>query len=141
MIQRIQTVYLALSVTLIAVFLLIPLFDQNFLQESINIKKFAAADYLPVLITGALLIVAGLAGIFTFRNRPLQGKIIWLAISLNILLIVLLAYWYAQLFDKPGKMSICLGAFLPVITLVLNLLAVFAVKKDDRLVKSLDRLR
>ena len=142
MIQRIQTVYLALAAILTGVFLVLPLFSQSLLKEVVNIKTFSATDDVPLLVAGIVLVLTIVGSIFSFGNRAMQIKLIWAAIVINIVLAGLLAYWYSQLnADLVGKLSINFGAAIPVVTIILNFLAATAVKKDDKLVKSLDRLR
>lgn len=142
MIQRIQTVYLILVVILMGAFFTLPIFSQNLLKETIDIKQFVAIDNLFVAVAGSLVVLMDLIGIFSFKNRSRQVNVIWAAIVLNIVLILLMGYWYTQLNSSlVGKVSINFVAILPVVAIALNFLAVSAVKKDDKLVKSLDRLR
>lgn len=142
MIQRIQTVYLILAVILMGAFMVLPVFSQNLLKETIDVKTLGATDNILALVAGSLVILMDLIGIFSFKNRSLQIKTIWAAIVFNILLALILGYWYTQLNSNLiGKVTINFVLLLPFITLLLNVLAVVAVRRDEKLVKSLDRLR
>lgn len=98
----------------------------------------------PVLI--GIFSLAGLvflANIFLFRNRPLQMKLSLLAVVLTAIGAGYGAFRYftdvaAQL---AGAVTPDLGIALPVITLVFGLLARNYIKKDEKLVRSADRLR
>jgi hypothetical protein len=60
---------------------------------------------------------------------------------LNFVLVGVFAYWTLSL---PGEMDISekgIGMLLPIISIVFIALANKAIKKDEDLVKSVDRLR
>jgi hypothetical protein len=136
MLQRIQTIYLFLaaivSLGLIFVFYL----WENSIGETIY-----AEDELMVftmfLLSGALSLIS----VFMFRNRKLQFVLGRLNIILNFFLLGLFVYW---LLNVPGEKDISekgIGMLLPVISIVFLVLANKAIKKDEDLVKSVDRLR
>ena len=70
-------------------------------------------------------------------------KLIVLICALNIYLIMTLAEDVIALYaaDVNAELSYGWGVALPVLIVVLSLVAHAAVKKDDQLVKSADRLR
>ncbi|MDG2152208.1 MAG: DUF4293 family protein, partial [Polaribacter sp.] len=73
--------------------------------------------------------------------RKLQFVIGRLVILINLFLLGLLIYVSLTL---PGEISISekgIGMFLPIIVVLLVVLANKAIKKDEDLVKSADRLR
>ncbi len=79
--------------------------------------------------------------IFLFKNRKLQFVIGRLVILINLFLLGLLIYVSLTL---PGEISISkkgIGMFLPILVVLLIVLANKAIKKDEDLVKSVDRLR
>ncbi|MCG1035966.1 DUF4293 domain-containing protein [Polaribacter sargassicola] len=143
MIQRIQSIYLLLaslvSGGLIFVFDLwenlkgkVYILDL-FLRESILLK------IVPVLFL--LSAVTSLIDIFLFKKRQLQFVIGRLVILINLILLGLLVYVSLTL---PGEVSISekgIGMFLPILAILLVVLANKAIKKDEDLVKSVDRLR
>ena len=43
--------------------------------------------------------------------------------------------------DSEYTLNVQLGIILPVIALIFDLLAYFRIKKDEKLIKSLDRIR
>jgi len=83
--------------------------------------------------------------IFMFKNRPLQMKLIWVGILLSIVAIILV-YVKATDFgaDKVANFkasSFKVSAALPVAVLVLLIMAFGGIRSDEKLVKSVDRLR
>ncbi|MDT0646743.1 DUF4293 domain-containing protein [Zunongwangia sp. F260] len=136
MLQRIQTVYLFLaaivSLGLIFVFYL----WENSIGETVY-----AEDELMVFIMFLLSGALSLVSIFMFRNRKLQFVLGRLNILLNFFLLGVFVYW---LLNVPGEQDISekgIGMFLPIISIVFLVLANKAIKKDENLVKSVDRLR
>ena len=129
MLQRIQTVWIFLSV-LGAVFLNITAQDFDVLGA-----------YLTINVSTVILILFGVLSIFSFRNRKRQILLNNISIIINALLIGLLAYW---LLNLSGGISIPekgIEPVFPFLSIVCLLLANMYIRKDERLVKSVDRLR
>ncbi len=132
MIQRIQSVYLLIA-GLISAGL------SNILPTGHDsIGNFGT----PFLYEGMLL--SGLLSfliIFIFKNRKLQFVLGRVNILLNLILLGVFVYLSLTL---PGEALVSekgIGQFIPIITIVLLVLANKAIKKDEQLVKSVDRLR
>lgn len=129
MLQRIQTVWMFLAV-LGTVFLYV---------TGQDVDGFGG---LPIITIGAvLLILTGGLSIFSFRNRKRQILLNNIGIIINALLIGLLAYWLLNLsggihFPEKG-----IEPIFPVISMFCLLMANHYIRRDDRLVKSVDRLR
>ena len=129
MLQRIQTVWIFLAV-LGAVFLNITAQDFDVLGA-----------YLTINASTVILILFGVLSIFSFRNRKRQILLNNISIIINALLIGLLAYW---LLNLSGGISIPekgIEPVFPFLSIVCLLLANMFIRKDERLVKSVDRLR
>jgi len=76
-----------------------------------------------------------------YKNRGRQILLNNISIVINALLIGLLVYW---LLNLPGGMDFPekgIEPIFPLISIVCLVLANIYIKKDDRLVKSVDRLR
>ena len=85
--------------------------------------------------------VLALVALFLFKNRKLQFVLGRLNIILNFVLLGFLVYCLLML---PGEMEIAekgIGDFVPILSIVFLVLANKAIKKDEDLVKSVDRLR
>lgn len=129
MLQRIQTIWILLSV-LAAVFLFIT-------GEDVDVfGSFPIID-----ISSVVLVLLGVFSLFSFKNRKRQIMLNNISIFINALLIGILVYWLQKLsggIDFPEK---GIEPVFPSIAVICLLLANVFIKKDERLVKSVDRLR
>ncbi|MET3034872.1 DUF4293 domain-containing protein [Chryseobacterium sp. NRRL B-14859] len=129
MLQRIQTIWTLLAV-LAAVFLFI------------TGQDVAVSDSIPVLNIGCIvLVIIGALSIFSFKNRKRQILLNTISIIINVLLIGVLAYWLLNLsggiqFPEKG-----IEPIFPLVAVICLLIANIYIRKDERLVKSVDRLR
>lgn len=129
MLQRIQTVWIFLAV-LGAVFLFIT--AQDF-------SLFEGTSFISIIC--AVLVLCGLLSIFSYKNRKRQIVLNTISIFINALLLGLLAYWLLSLsggihFPEKG-----IEPIFPLISIISLFIANVFIRKDDRLVKSVDRLR
>lgn len=129
MLQRIQSIWLLLSV-LGALFLNLTAQDFDILGGNLIIN-----------ISTVVLILLGLLSIFSFKNRKRQILLNNISIFINALLVGLLTYWLLNLsggiqFPEKG-----IEPIFPLISIICLLLANVYIRKDERLVKSVDRLR
>ena len=136
MLQRIQTIYLlcaaGISAGLTFVFHLWVTND--------GLRVFAKDDllYLGLFLGSALL---SLISIFMYKNRKSQFMLGRLNIILNF---ILLGFFVYQSLNVSGETAVSekgIGMLLPIVSIVLLALANKAIKKDEDLVKSVDRLR
>jgi len=98
---------------------------------------------IPMLIlTIASIIITGTA-ILLYKKRRSQLILVNISFLLNIIFIALVYLYYNGYVEKLSKVlpSYHFGMFLPLISLVLLVLANRAIRKDETLVKSADRLR
>ncbi|WP_166964736.1 DUF4293 domain-containing protein [Yeosuana marina] len=136
MIQRIQTLYLILvagiSSGLIFVF--------NLWKTKDGFVVYAMDDSISLgLFLGSA--VLSIISIFMFKNRKLQFVLGRLNIILNFFLLGFFVYLSLNLSGETIVSEKGIGMFLPIISIVLLVLANKAIKKDEDLVKSVDRLR
>ncbi|EFK37787.1 Uncharacterised protein [Chryseobacterium gleum] len=129
MLQRIQTIWTLLAV-LAAVFLFI------------TGQDVVISDSIPLLNIGCIvLVIIGALSIFSFKNRKRQILLNIISIIINALLIGVLAYWLLNLsggiqFPEKG-----IEPIFPLMAVICLLIANVYIRKDERLVKSVDRLR
>lgn len=137
MIQRIQTIYLILALIITGVLpFLFPLWtvdngkDYLFMQKQIYVILFGLSTTLTVL------------SILSYKKRQNQFVIGRLNIILNLILLGLFVYRSLNLSGEAPEVSEKgIGMFLPIVAIVFLVLANKAIKKDEDLVKSVDRLR
>jgi hypothetical protein len=141
MIQRKQTIWLLLAA--IAGFLItqVPLYVASLSGEIM--KKFMATESLLLFAVAVLSALLGFITIFLFKNRSLQMKLSFLGLLTSIGFIAL-QIWKIDEFratNAPLKGSYYWGALLPIVMAFFFFLAIRNIRKDEKLVKSLDRLR
>jgi len=115
-----------------------PFVTGKILEKGVEVDSSlnASNNFLILLITGAILILA-IAAIFLYKNRKLQSTICIPGILLSLAVIVL----YVMQMNKMTKTTLALFCILPVFMLIGFILAYRNIRKDEKLVKSLDKLR
>ena len=137
MIQRIQTIYLLLAFVVTGVLLFFfPLWTM-----SDNKEYFFMQSQVYTILLG-LSTSLTLLGVVSYKKRQNQFVIGRLNIILNLVLLGLFVYRSLNLSgETPAVSEKGIGMFLPAVAIVLLVLANKAIKKDEDLVKSVDRLR
>jgi len=86
--------------------------------------------------------ILALIAIFMFKNRKFQFVLGRLNIILNFILLGLFVYRSLSISGETSDVSEKgIGILLPIFSIVFLVLANKAIKKDEDLVKSVDRLR
>ncbi|MDT0557011.1 DUF4293 domain-containing protein [Ichthyenterobacterium sp. W332] len=136
MLQRIQTVYLFIAAGISAGLT----FVFNLWTTNDNVLVFAKDDmlFLGLFLGSALL---SLISIFSFKNRKSQFILGRLNIILNFILLGVFVYQSLNLSGEAKVSEKGIGILLPIFSIVFLVLANKAIKKDEDLVKSVDRLR
>ena len=137
MIQRIQTIYLLIALVISGVLpYVFPLWTMS------DGKKFHfMSDSIYTVLFG-LTTTLTLVSILYFKKRQHQFVLNRLSIILNLILLVLFVYRSLNLSGETLVVSEKgIGMFLPIVAIVFLALANKAIKKDEDLVKSADRLR
>lgn len=145
MIQRIQSVYLLLAALLCAGVFYFDLYVYHTTVAGADVVNHlnVIQDFASLLIALVITILP-LVTIFLFRNRKRQVSLSLLGI-LCIIGFMALSLWRVSMVGKlvpaPTSGNYWIGSVLPVIALVLEFMAISGIRKDDKLVKSVDRLR
>lgn len=154
MIQRIQTIWLIIS-AICSGFLMkggivsfIDKSGQKYFTGFSGVYKLGDSGH--ELITGSialsvLIILIPILSLITallYKSRRIQKKVTLAVVIFSICLIILLTYYsYVLLKDYNTELIPGVKMFIPVIILITSILAYRGILKDDRLVKSYDRLR
>jgi len=153
MIQRIQTIYLFVASILLLITSLLPISYIIDSTQHVVITIYALKVEInnsisttkSVLTTGILMylaIIFSFLTIFLYKNRKLQILISSLLMVISFLICNLIVVnSYILVPSTQAVMSFNYIAIFPLISLILFFLAYRAIKKDDKLVKSLDRIR
>jgi len=161
MVQRIQTIYLALAAIALALLFAFPLAQFYAPIDGIGTYVFSITGlknmvpgggdpikpflFLPMTIVAAGICILAVYTIFQYKKRTLQIKLTSIGMLVIIVLVMGIFFLYIPMIEK--KISIipdyrkAFGIYLPLVALVFMVLANRAIKRDDRLVRSSDRLR
>lgn len=153
MVQRIQTIYLLITAILMAVTVFSPL--ANFMMENTDngfIYYTWAVESLDgnifsrtwgVIVFTVLCAVLPFLNIFLFKNRKLQIKIGNVTSLLILFLYVTIGVYAFSIMGENGLVlsNVKYGIILPVIALIFNTMGVLQIRKDEKLVQSLNRIR
>lgn len=140
MIQRIQSVWLLLSAVQAFLTLNISFFSGNILVENVKqFQKFTAMSSMLLMILTVIVLVGSLVTIFLYRNRNMQWKISMALFFISIINLVL--YFVATRNFVPGEWSYDLSAVAAILIPIWLLTAARKIYNDEKLVKSVDRLR
>ncbi|MCX6311554.1 MAG: DUF4293 family protein [Bacteroidetes bacterium] len=143
MIQRKQSIFLALIVLVFILLLFMPIYEIK-VTSNIDGQLSGKLLFIPLLlIPTACISLLALFTIFNYKNRPRQivlcriGLILSLLISVNAIV-------FPQFFIHGmirDNLQVGNGAYLFPVNIVLFAFAAYFIKKDEDLVKAADRLR
>jgi len=137
MIQRVQTLYLILCMIITGV---LPFFMPLWTLD--NNKDFYFLFDQKYIVLFGLSTTFSLLSILSYKKRQNQFVIGRLNIILNLILLGLFVYRSLNVSGETILVSEKgIGMFLPIVAIVLLVLANKFIKKDEDLVKSVDRLR
>ncbi len=158
MIQRIQTIFLAL----LAIAMVAMVFMPVWAKESTETAQTVVLDSMGMVysengeikeqtntmyIAGMALLIASIAvgSIFSYKDRSKQIKLNLLNAFLLFALAGINAFWVfyegKSMFAPEQIGHLGIGFYLPLVALICNSLANRFIMKDEKLVKSVDRLR
>ena len=139
MLQRIQTIYLILAAVITGVLpFIFPLWKEQVGTEIVDFYFMKEMSYVALFgLSTALSVVS----IISFKKRQNQFVMGRLNIILNLILLGLFVYRLLTLSGETTVSEKGIGMFLPIVAIVFLVLASKAIKKDEDLVKSVDRLR
>ena len=105
----------------------------SFSSENLLLKVMSALFF----VSAAFTFIA----IFQFKNRQLQFVLGRLSILINFIIIGIVVYFTQNLSGEINVSEKGIGLLIPILTIVFVVIANKAIKKDEELVKSVDRLR
>jgi hypothetical protein len=158
MLQRLQTLYLAIVAIACILLFFFPL--ANYYDEIQGNYKFflygiqsmdpepkvtfSSFFTIPLVFLVVVSFIFTVSTIFLYKKRLLQIRICTFNVLTNIVLIMVIFFFYAT---RIKTMTLIepdynyIGMVLPLISLAFLVLASRAIRKDEALVKSADRLR
>ena len=138
MIQRQQTLWLILSTLAAILSFTFPFATGQLVKD--NVAVFQSIDasnhFLLLILTGITIVISG-ATIFLYKDRKLQMKLCLLGL---VVAAGILIFFVIQM-NKLGKATLALYSILPVLVIAGYIMAYRGILKDEKLVKSLDKIR
>ncbi|MBU1718701.1 MAG: DUF4293 domain-containing protein [Bacteroidetes bacterium] len=147
MIQRIQTLYLLLICVISIIMLFVPFLSLPEAEVTLLGINGKLSGWLGLgLGLDIVILIITVITIFLYNNRPRQLSLTKLNFILILFFAVYILYIYPDLIIKPlfsGETSFgfAWGAYVPIASMVFIYLATKAIARDERLIKSADRLR
>ncbi|MES2279309.1 MAG: DUF4293 domain-containing protein [Bacteroidota bacterium] len=155
MLQRIQSIYLLFAALVILALFLSPVAHNVYLggipstikvtgiYQDVNGAQHLTTPFTVLSIVTAIVGLVPLVIIFLYKNRKQQIMLCYAA----ILVIIGYSFWLSQEVKtvtdgfEMKTSNFGIGILLSSISIVLMILAVKSIQKDEKLVKSADRLR
>ncbi len=143
MLQRIQTLFLILAMLVSAGLIFVfPLwFSGKVIVTAMDTLSTSDLLIKPIGILFIISAILSFTAIFQYKNRKFQMTLVRLNILINFLLLGLIVYHVQNLSGEALVSEKGIGSFLPIIVIFLLVFANRFIKKDEDLVKSVDRLR
>ena len=135
MIQRIQTLWLLLASACSSATLFFPFYTGN-KDNNLFIEINAKSHFLLLILCVAVILSTVLA-IFFYKNRKKQMLIVAVSLVLQILNIVFFLYQTKSFIQGAISFSALFTFTVPVFLM----LALLGIRKDEKLIQSMDRLR
>lgn len=153
MIQRVQSLYLLASALIAMALFLIPISEFTVLDDKggkaivsltlleTNGTAQPSSSLYPLLLLNLLIFSASVFSIFQYKNRPSQIRITTLTTLFSVCLIIL-AFYTSNRFCPEGERPHYLsGIYLLAAQVIFLLLARRAIRKDELLIRSANRIR
>ena len=153
MIQRIQSVFMAISIALIIAAFFIPLGYFSDTAESLTMTAYGVKDAAGTSMAGVntywfiipltLALAVTIKALFGYKSRVSQLRDLRLSFVALAFSFLLMAFYVnsAQGAIVAKVFSMGIGFFMPFGALIFNWLAARAIRKDEALIKSVDRIR
>lgn len=134
MIQRIQSIWLLLAAVFAALTFIVGF--ATFAEPNVGLKQINAQSTTWLTIVAAFTGVLAFINIFLFNNRKLQLRLCFVGILLTIIFLAL-NFW--EMSKVNGTLALSCLIYFAIIAFYI--LALNGIRKDEKLIKSMDRLR
>lgn len=155
MLQHIQSIYLLFAALIIFALFLFPVTHNVYVNgvpsavkvtgiyQDVNGQQQQVTPFTTLAVTTAVIGILPLILIFLYQNRRRQTMLCYVV----ILVIVGYSFWLSEAVKTATGITelktdnIGIGMFLSSLSIVLIILAAKSISKDEKLVRSADRLR
>jgi peptidoglycan/LPS O-acetylase OafA/YrhL len=145
MIQRIQSIWLLLAALTNAGLFYFCLYSGHVMENGADtVKYLRVSDHYPSLLIALVTVLLPLVTIFMFKNRKRQRSMIFVSILVCLSFIsmtLIRVNKFTRQVPAPTDTTYRVAAILPALAIIFLILAIRGISKDEKLVKSLDRLR
>lgn len=156
MIQRIQSVFLLLASAAGLLTFFFPIanfFSDNYsIQFSVmGIEKFTdysddvSVNTIPLMCCSAMIVILPFITIFLYKRRYLQIRITRFTIFLDLIFLALVFFYYVPNIEEvtlsTAEYIKLVGIYLPLLSLILLILAIRFISKDEKKIRAADRIR
>lgn len=135
MLQRIQTIWLLLAAVCGFTTLKTSFYIGSIGTEPAN--HLSAMSNIWLMILTIVSATIAVVSIFMYKNRALQLKLVLSTIAISIIILIL---YFAQT-QKYAVGGFALTSLIAIAVPVLLIMAATGIYKDEKLVKSVDRIR
>lgn len=140
MLQRLQTLWLLIASLLAFATLKLSFFSGNIIVDNVKqFQRFTAMSSMLLMILTVAVAISSLITIFLFKDRKLQLRIALAVLALSLL--NLLLYYLQTKNYIPAEWTLDLTSLIASAVPLFLLVAIRGIYKDEKLVKSVDRLR
>lgn len=155
MIQRIQTLYLGIASILLIVLFMVNILlleltgeDASYQLTQIGLEMHAdtgvekIGQAYAVMVSLVLSLLLSIYAVMQYRNRKFQITLVRFAMLMQLAFIASVVFYLTRLQEMTeGEVSYSPLLLVPIVNIVLYVLAIRGIRKDEELVRSADRLR
>ena len=139
MIQRIQSIYLVAALIATILFFYLPIWKST---QNTGLDVFSAGTHLFLLFISIILCLLHLISIFFYKKRIAQLNLCKVTVVTTLVYLAT----FLIVFIEENKLENLIsglkpGAILPFIVVLLNILAIRNIRRDEQLIRSMNRLR
>ena len=135
MIQRIQTLWLLLSSACSVAVILLPFYAGNSAGQLY--ETLTGQSYFHLLLITVAVGVSSLISVFLYKKRKIQMQIASIALLLQLLNIFFFIQKANEFVDGNYTISSLFSFLIPLFLI----LAILGIRKDEQLIKNMDRFR
>lgn len=139
MLQRKQSIFMAITAILMITTLFVPVGKIDFEQE------LYIMDHLPLMLLCMTIIATQAYNLSLYKSRRKQLKLNYYSL---FLLLIMLGAFHFYVHEDPLSFEISsalekiqLGSTLPILGVISQILAIKGIKDDENLIKSMNRFR
>jgi phosphatidylserine synthase len=145
MIQRKQSLWLFLAALLNAGVFLFNIYETKTVVNGVEtLGHIKIGDDLPALLIAIVMVLLPLVTIFMYKDRKRQIRMSAMGIVATCSFITLMLARVGKLSKQtppPTDGNYWIGMILPFVAIIFLILAIIGIRKDEKLVRSADRLR